>query len=64
MNDYVVTKTRTNNDYKLLFEEQRKVLKIQAKIIKEKDKEILGLYREISKLRHIIRTKKGLIINE
>ena len=59
MNEYVTTKTRTNNDYKKLFDEQSKILKILAKRCREKEIEITKLNKEMARLRNIIRTKKG-----
>ena len=52
--------SKTIDDYKRLSEEQAKALKKLANRVREKEKEIQNLYKEMSHLRNIIRTKKGL----
>ena len=50
---------RVDEDYKKLFDEQSKALKILAKRCREKETEITKLNKEMARLRNIIRTKKG-----
>jgi hypothetical protein len=49
---------RVDEDYKKLFDEQSKVLKILAKRCREKQTEITKLNKEMARLRNIIRTQK------
>lgn len=49
---------RTNEDYKKVCEQQSLALKILAKRVRDKEKEIQDLYKEMARLRNIIRTKK------
>ena len=51
---------RTNEDYKKVCEQQSLALKILAKRVRDKEKEILKLNKRIASLRNIIK-KKGLI---
>lgn len=51
---------RVDEDYKKIAEEQGKALKILAQRCRNKEKEIQDLYKEMARLRNIIRTKKGV----
>jgi SMC interacting uncharacterized protein involved in chromosome segregation len=51
---------RTNEDYKKVAEEQALALKKLNKRVRDKEKQIQDLYKEMAHLRNIIR-KKGLI---
>lgn len=46
-------------DYKKVAEEQAKAIKILTKRVRDKEKQIQNLYKEMARLRNIIRTKKG-----
>jgi septal ring factor EnvC (AmiA/AmiB activator) len=52
------TNNRTIEDYKKLLEEQAKATKILAKRCRDKEKEIEKLYKEMARLRGIIKNKK------
>ena len=51
---------RTNEDYKKVCEQQELALKILNKRLRDKEKQIQDLYKEMAHLRNIIRTKKGV----
>lgn len=55
---------RTNEDYKKVCEQQSLALKILTKRVRDKEKQIQDLYKEMARLRNIIRTKKEVINNE
>ena len=50
---------KTLEDYKKVCEQQELALKILNKRLREKEKQIQDLYKEMARLRNIIRTKKG-----
>lgn len=51
---------RTNEDYKKVCEQQSLALKILTKRVRDKEKQIQDLYKEMARLRNIIRNKKGV----
>ena len=52
---------KTIEDYKKVAEEQGKAIKILTKKVRDKEKQIQDLYKEMAHLRNIIRNKKGVI---
>ena len=59
-----MSRYKTLEDYKSLSEEQAKALKKITKRCRDKEKEIQDLYKEMARLRNIIKSKKGIIISE
>lgn len=51
---------KTLEDYKKVCEQQELALKILNKRLRDKEKEIQNLYKEMARLRNIIRNKKGV----
>ena len=51
---------KTLEDYKKVCEQQELALKILNKRVRDKEKEIQNLYKEMARLRNIIRNKKGV----
>ena len=51
---------KTLEDYKKVCEQQELALKILNKRLRDKEKQIQDLYKEMAHLRNIIRTKKGV----
>lgn len=52
--------SKSEESYKKVSEEQTKALKVLNKIIRDKDREILELNKQMRHLRGILKSKKGV----